>query len=73
MNNSENFGSLLSAASIAALVMEVITQSSIAIVVEIRTGWPFRHFAEELSGFKYLIRKRIYLNTPTRPSAFDQP
>jgi hypothetical protein len=43
MNNSENFGSLLSAASIAALVMEVITQSSIAIVVEIRTGWPFRH------------------------------
>jgi len=45
MKSSENPGSLRRAASIAVFVMAVITQSSSAVVVEIRRGLPFRQLS----------------------------
>jgi hypothetical protein len=42
MNSSENFGSEQRVAIIDSLVIEVITHSSIAVVVAMRNGWPLR-------------------------------
>src|ERR1700730_7460243 len=43
MNNSEKSGSSCNVAIIAALVMRVIRDWSIAVAVVTRSGWPFRH------------------------------
>src|ERR1043166_2829280 len=43
MNSSEKPTSLCMVAIMAALVILVIVQSSIDVVVAMRSGWPFRH------------------------------
>src|SRR2546430_8772287 len=43
MNSSENSGSLWMVAIMVAFSKRVITHSSTALVVAMRSGWPFRH------------------------------